>query len=556
MKQFQLVKKQFPAKNQRAVLYLGIMKSLFCITLAGILLFSACRQKENKQPGQVTGRDTTITTANSYNELFFDSLSVEKFIATGNLHDSIAKYLRNFYNTRNYQYAWFQKEGIADYAATFLGMQNHYIHYSGDSSLFNEKLQTAIDSLQNYQSFNPADTLVLNTELGLTLQFLRYSYKAYAGNISINTKDLSWYIPRKKINAVAFLDSMLANKGKNFAQYEPVNRQYNLLKKFLLKYYELEKDSNWKTIVGDEKSYREGDSSATIASIKQKLYLLGDLRENDGTGLFTKNMTIAVKKYQHRYGLNDDGVIGVALLKEMNRPVNERIRQILINMERMRWVPAQPAGDFFLVNIPEFRLHIYEKGKLAWSMRVVVGSVAHNTVIFNGDMKYVVFSPYWNVPQSIIQKEVLPGIKRNKNYLASHNMEWNNGAVRQKPGPRNSLGLVKFLFPNSYSIYLHDTPSKSLFDENKRAFSHGCIRLSEPKKLAEYILQNDPAWTKEKIAAAMNSGKEKYVTLQQTIPVFIGYFTAWVDSQGDLNFRDDVYGHDKKMAEHLFADTK
>jgi murein L,D-transpeptidase YcbB/YkuD len=189
-------------------------------------------------------------------------------------------------------------------------------------------------------------------------------------------------------------------------------------------------------------------------------------------------------------------------------------------------------------------------------MKVVVGAVAHNTVIFNGNMKYIVFSPYWNVPPSILRKEIIPGIKRNKNYLANHNMEWNGGAVRQKPGPRNSLGLVKFLFPNSYNIYLHDTPSKSLFNESKRAFSHGCIRLSEPKRLAEYLLRNDPAWSEASITKAMNSGKEKYVTLKQTIPVFIGYFTAWVDHDGKLNFRDDIYGHDKEMAEHLFATAK
>ncbi|HTD93164.1 MAG TPA: L,D-transpeptidase family protein, partial [Chitinophagaceae bacterium] len=165
---------------------------------------------------------------------------------------------------------------------------------------------------------------------------------------------------------------------------------------------------------------------------------------------------------------------------------------------------------------------------------------------------YIVFSPYWNVPPSIIKNEVVPGIKKNKNYLANHNMEWNNGAVRQKPGPANSLGLVKFLFPNSYNIYLHDTPSKSLFSETNRAFSHGCIRLSEPKKMATYLLRKDPAWTNEKITKAMNSGTEKYVTLNPTIPVFIGYFTAWVDSEGRLNFRDDIYGHDKKMAEKMF----
>ena len=532
------------------------MKKIFIGIFTSIVLFSACKTGEKKETIAVTSRDTTITTANSYSDLFLDSSSLEKFIAGSNMHDSIINHLRSFYNSRNYQYAWFLKEGMADYANTFLAMQNGYINYTGDSSLYNEQLQKLVDSIQNSPSYNPADSLVLQTELQLTRQFLRYSYIAYAGNRNINTKELGWYIPRKKINAVSFLDSMLQNKGQNLSAYEPINKQYNLLKQKLLRYYEIEKSGDWKDIPTDKKSYREGDSSATIAAIKQRLFLLGDLAEKDSSNLFNAATAAAVKKYQHRYGLKEDAVAGAALIQEMNRPVQERIRQLLINMERMRWVPATPTVDYFLVNIPEFRLHVYEKGKLAWDMNVVVGSSAHNTVIFNGDMKYIVFSPYWNVPQSIIKNEVLPGMKRNKNYLASHNMEWNNGAVRQKPGSRNSLGLVKFLFPNSYSIYLHDTPSKSLFGESKRAFSHGCIRLSEPQKLAEYILRNDNAWTKEKIKAAMNSGKEMYVTINPTIPVFIGYFTAWVDNNGDLNFRDDIYGHDKKMAAHLFADSK
>src|SRR5678815_5117271 len=197
-------------------------------------------------------------------------------------------------------------------------------------------------------------------------------------------------------------------------------------------------------------------------------------------------------------------------------------------MERIRWLPKEPSTDYLLVNIPEFRLHVYDKGKYSWSSNVVVGSAANNTVIFTGNLKYVVFSPYWNVPSSILRKEILPGIARNKNYLAQHHMEWNGNSVRQKPGPWNSLGQVKFLFPNTYNIYLHDTPSKSLFSEDKRAFSHGCIRVSKPRDLAIRALRQMPEWTPEKIDAAMHAGKEHYVTLQKTIPVYIGYFTAFL----------------------------
>ena len=524
------------------------MKKILFILFVGLSVAS-CKQSD--ADAELVQRDTTITINNSFSELFFDSLALEKYLAAHPMHDTVANDMRNFYNARNYQYAWFDDDGIAGYANTFSGMQNSYIGYSGDSSLYNARLHRLIDSLQADSTIAPADPLILETELALTNQFLRYTYIAYSG-MGINTMDLNWYIPKKKIDPVRFLDSMLVNKGKNLAAYEPVNRQYNLLKSHLLKFYEIEKTGRWDTIIADRKSYKPGDSSRTIALIKERFYLLGDLEIQDSSAVFTKQTTEAIKSFQRKHGLTEDGIAGPALIRSMNRPIKEYTRQILINMERMRWVPAEPAGDYLLVNIPEFRVHVFENGKLSWSMNVVVGSTAHNTVIFKGDMKYVVFSPYWNVPQSIIKNEIMPGMQRDKNYLVRHNMEWNNGNVRQKPGPRNSLGLVKFLFPNSYSIYLHDTPSKSLFNESKRAFSHGCIRLADARKLASHLLRNDSGWTDQKIIAAMNSGKEKFVTLKETIPVFIGYFTAWVNSKGELNFRDDIYGHDKKMAEKMF----
>jgi murein L,D-transpeptidase YcbB/YkuD len=246
-------------------------------------------------------------------------------------------------------------------------------------------------------------------------------------------------------------------------------------------------------------------------------------------------------------GEQQDAVIGPAMLAELKVPVEKRIQQLMVNMERSRWVPVALKGDYLLINIPEYKLHVIANDSLLWSMNVVVGTATNKTVIFNGNIKYIVFSPYWNVPGSILKKEVLPGIKRNPNYLANHNMEWNGNGVRQKPGANNSLGLVKFLFPNSFDIYLHDTPSKSLFGETNRAFSHGCIRLAQPQKLAEYLLSNDSSWNTDKIVAAMNSGKEKYVTLTQTMPVFIAYFTAWVDRKGQLNFRKDVYNRDSRL---------
>lgn len=287
----------------------------------------------------------------------------------------------------------------------------------------------------------------------------------------------------------------------------------------------------------------------------------GDYPADDTSKRFEAAFKSAVQQAQKRFGFKQDGVINAALVKELNVPIEDRIEQLLINMERMRWLPKTPAGNRIVANIPEFKLRVFEDAKKVFDMDIVVGKAGNNTVVFSDMLKYVVFSPYWNIPRSIVRNEILPGMERNENYLAARNMEqtgYSNGlpVIRQKPGGANALGKVKFIFPNSYSIYFHDTPSKSLFNREKRAFSHGCIRLAEPKRLAEYLLRNQPEWTSDKISEAMNVSQEKWVTLKDPVPVFITYFTSWVDSEGLLNFRNDIYGHDKKMKELLFLNGK
>jgi murein L,D-transpeptidase YcbB/YkuD len=211
-------------------------------------------------------------------------------------------------------------------------------------------------------------------------------------------------------------------------------------------------------------------------------------------------------------------------------------------------LPVSIRDNYIVINIPEYRFHAFEHDSLVWSMNVVVGTELNKTAVFNGLIQTVVFSPYWNIPSGIMKKETLPAIRRNPNYLARNHMEWNGNSIRQKPGPWNALGRVKFLFPNSHSIYLHDTQAKNLFGLDKRAFSHGCIRVAEPKRLAEYLLRFQPEWTSEKIEEAMNAGKEQYVSISKPVPVYIAYFTAWVDSRGRVHFRDDVYKRDSRLA--------
>lgn len=529
------------------------MKQVFFATLISGYVFISCNQSSKEKPPPVEPRDETITADNSFSELFMDSTALEQFITAQKLHDSLANRMRSFYNSRNYQYAWFMNDGLAPYAATFKHLQDEYIAYSRDSSLNNLFLNRFIDSFSKKENHFKPDNNVLQTELLLTRQFFRYTSRAYQGRRGLDMKDLGWYIPRKRIDPTQFLDSLIRKNGSDVSAYEPVNRQYNLLKTYLTKFYQVEQQGGWSPVTPVKKTYQQGDASPDITAIKKRMQLTGDYNSTDTSEKFTDTLKMAVKNFQQRYGLTANGAINQSTIRELNKPVQDRIRQILINMERIRWVPAQPPAEYLLVNIPEFRLHVYDKGNLAWSSNVVVGSVAHNTVIFTGTLQYVVFSPYWNVPNSIYKNEVLPGMQRDKDYLAKHNMEKYGNGVRQKPGPNNSLGLVKFLFPNSYDIYFHDTPSKNLFKEDARAFSHGCIRLSEPKRLAQWLLRDTPGWDSVSITKAMKSGKEKYVTLKEKMPVYIGYFTAFVDREGKLNLRNDIYGHDKKMAAHLFV---
>jgi murein L,D-transpeptidase YcbB/YkuD len=211
------------------------------------------------------------------------------------------------------------------------------------------------------------------------------------------------------------------------------------------------------------------------------------------------------------------------------------------------------AKEYIFVNIPSYTLMFNRNGERVFESPVVVGKSMSKTVVFSGNMSFVVFSPYWNVPPSILKNEVLPGIKKDKNYLAKHNMEWYDGQVRQKPGKNNSLGKVKFIFPNSNNIYLHDSPVKNLYGRDSRAFSHGCVRVGKPRDLALEVLKDDPEWTPENIDKAMNSGKEKWVALKEKIPVHIGYFTAWVNESGEIYFYEDIYDRDDRLYDILLG---
>ena len=366
------------------------------------------------------------------------------------------------------------------------------------------------------------------------------------------------FIPRKKEDAMYLADSLLTKKHKDNKYFEDVHETYRALKEQLGRYYEIAKKGGWPTIPTDKKTYKKETSAPAIALIKRHLQLTGDMAAGDTSQVYKDTLQMGIMNYQRRFGYTPDGKITAGLIKEMNVPAVARVQQLLINMGRMRWMPNRPSGNLIVVNIPEFVLHLYDGQKKVFDINVVVGKEGHNTMMFTGDLNQIVFSPYWNVPPSIVRNEILPAVAKDPGYLARNNMEevgmeGDLPKIRQLPGPDNSLGRVKFLFPNSFNIYFHDTNAKSLFNKDKRAFSHGCIRLEEPEKMAQYLLRNQPEWTPERIEDAMNSGVEKYVKLKYPIPVFITYYTAWVDETGQLNFREDIYGHDEKLAGRMFG---
>jgi len=515
-------------------------------------------EKVTKEEKNISKIDDSITPSNSYSDLFLDSSALRSFITQNKISDSIARRLQSFYNTRNYQFAWFSSDGLTEQARGFWNLHDYVTTYEDDSSLKDKKLQKKMDRLiaEDERSVSASNKDYINTELTLTQHFIMYMLSNYEKGY-VKRKEMERFVPRKKEDPVALGDSLVNKKHKDDKYFEDVNESYKALKDQLDKYLSIAKNGGWSQVNSIKKPLKKGTSSPEIAIIKKRLMITGDLATNDTSQVFNDTLVTAVKNFQARHGFSETGVINDSLIKEMNIPVTQRIEQLLMNMDRMRWLANEPTGNLIVVNIPEFVLHVYEGKQKAFDIDVVVGKEGHNTMMFNGDLNQVVFSPYWNVPPSIVAKEILPAMEKNPNYIAKENMEITGNddglpVVRQKPGAGNALGKVKFLFPNSFNIYFHDTPSKSLFNRDTRAYSHGCIRLKEPEKFANYVLRNQPEWTPEKISEAMNSGEEKYVKVKDPIPVIITYYTAWVDENGRLNFRQDIYGHDEKLAVKMF----
>ncbi len=542
------------------------MKKILVI-ISSIFLCYACNTSDSKSESskekselekKITARATYINASNAYNNLFFDSASLEKYLVDVQPGDSLIRRMRSFYNARNYQYAWFGPDGLTEQAKGFYNLYNYKTDKS-DSLLYNKKLMDKMDLLlaEESISISPDSKNFLETELTLTQKFIEYALTEVEDGY-IKRKEMEKFVPIQKRDVMELADSLVNKKHKDDKYFADVNEPYSKLMEALKGYLTIAKNGGWPQINADAKLYKKGSSGPDILQLKKRLQIVNYVPASDSTPLFTPTLETGINTFQQSLGYTPTGILTKEQISSLNIPVEERMKQLLVNLGRMQWSVHQPEGKLFLVNIPEFLLHVKDGAKDVFTMNVVVGKEGHNTTMFTGNLNQVVFSPYWNVPMSIIKKEIMPAINSGSNYIERNNMEITGTLgdgiprVRQKPGTGNSLGKVKFLFPNSYDIYFHDTPAKSLFDKDKRAYSHGCIRLSEPEKLANYILKDQSEWTPEKINAAMNLGEEKYVKVKDSIPVMITYYTAWVDDNGLVHFADDIYGHDKKTSAKMF----
>jgi murein L,D-transpeptidase YcbB/YkuD len=515
------------------------------------LATNGCKQRESR-PREITPAVTdTMVAISAPTTIYFDSSAIDSFLLSHPALNHFETAYRDFYAKRNFQYVWYHSHGLAE---TAYGLTAHLMNeVQKDSSeipygqILHELMNPDNDSLET----TPSGEI----ELLLTGMYFYYAEKVLQGIDESVSKKLGWLIPRRKLSMPALLDSFLVAKNWDDFEQNALNAQYFKLKEALKIYNEIGASGNEieiKALPKNNQSLKPGDTSVSIVYLRHRLAQLGYTNKLPDTLAYLPDMITAVNKAKRAYGLLEDLLINNTLITELNVPADKRKKQLLVNMERLRWVPARiEAEELILVNIPDFKLHYFEKGVPVWNCRVVVGTPVHKTVIFSGAMDYVVFSPYWYVPQSIIKNEI--GLSRAKSaaYLKRKNMEWVGGSLREKPGPNNSLGKVKFIFPNSNSIYLHDTPAKDLFNRETRAFSHGCIRVAEPFELAKKVLAKNEGWTDEKIKAAMNLGKEEKVVLNRKLPVYIGYFTAFADKDGLVHFRKDIYGKDGKLLESL-----
>lgn len=416
-------------------------------------------------------------------------------------------------------------------------------------------------------------------DLLLTDAFLTYGSHLLSGSINPYSVDNEWFANRRTGDLHEVLESAMESKKIRSTLHDllPTHPIYTGLRDALARYRSIQKTGDW-PVLPEGPSLHRGEQDPRVPLLRLRLHREGYLNQQPNKKeFFDGALERALKQFQRHHGLEEDGILGELTWRELNVPVDRRVRQLEVNMERCRWLPADLGERHILVNVPDFRLQVVEKGRTVLDMRVIVGRKMRRTPVFSSEMNQIVLNPAWTVPRNVAGKDILDHIREEPDYLQKFGFEvyngYDDGAVlvdpaavdwsavneknltykfRQKPGPYNALGQIKFLFPNRFDVYLHDTSTRSLFDKRVRDFSSGCIRVQKPIDLAEYVLKNHPDWTREKLLKTLKSGaQEQYISLSERIPVHLLYWTAWVDERDNVQFRDDLYGRDEPLDQAL-----
>jgi len=497
--------------------------------------------------------------------------------------------VKEFYDEAEYRLAWSRGGKPTAQATELIGILENAEQKGLDSKDYDgERWPERLKELQ--APAGSSESALVKFDVALTVSAIRYGTDLHLGKVDPRTLHKDFDPEREKHNAGAFLwrNVVHAQSVKEvLAPVEPPYPGYHRTLLALQRYLRMSRQEVADPLPQVQKPIAPGQQYEAVAKLVQRLQFLGDLPASatvPASQSYSGEVVDGVKRFQARHGLEAAGKLGPQTITELNRSMTERVQALRLTLERWRWVPHEFTQRPIIVNIPEFVLRAYDApGKPGLTMPVVVGrAVRTQTPVMEEDMKYVVFWPYWNVPPSILRGEIIPKITKDPAYLQKNGFEVatysgqvvTDGVVneevlaqlragklmvRQKPGPKNALGLVKFIFPNDQNIYLHSTPAQSLFSQARRDFSHGCIRVEDPKALAEWVLRNNPGWTRERIEAAFQAQKEQQVNLTNAIPVLIVYGTAIAKEDGQICFFDDLYGYDKalgKLFEQAYASAR
>ncbi len=530
--------------------------SLLSLITAAAFVLTGCREKE--MPPQVAQIIRSTVEA----ETLPASIKEQKERARA------WEEMRRFYQQRQFQPAWSNVDGPLPHAGSLVESLPAVAAAEGlDPRRYpGESINALLRQVAEEKSLESPEAQRRLADLDVELTYLYLTLAAHTaiGRVQPATLRIHWEDQTRNVDLDARLAKALQQDEGEVAaslrSLSPPNPRYAKLRDALTRYREIAGRGGWPAV---PEELEKGARGAGVVALRNRLMAEGDLprpQAQEGqpapvSDVFDDAVAQGISRFQQRHGLEPDGKLGEDTVAELNVPVQDRIRQIELNLERWRWMPSSLGDSYVWVNVPEFRMELIEGGHKTVDMAVVVGKQQSQTPVFSDVMEYIELNPEWNIPSSITNEEILPKLASDPGYLASHNMEYvgsgENARLRQRPGPDNPLGQVKFMFPNEHDVYLHDTPADHLFSRAERDFSHGCIRLERPVQFAEHLFKDDPKWNGSRIRQTIVSGEQKSIKLPKKLPVHILYFTAWVEDNGTIQFRKDVYGHDGQLAKVL-----